>query len=139
MSFGVLSNGVRLDPVGARMSGTVPGRRKSDRVALAALPLPARTYVVAVIVAGVACLAEAARDLPPAQPGLFFMLLAIAVLTSTAKIELPLGRSKSNLSLSHAVNFWALFSLGPAPKSAHQLRSSRFEGRPLWLVPDLQW
>ena len=34
--------------------------------------------------------------------------------TSAAKIELPLGRSQSNLSLSHAVNFWALFALGPA-------------------------
>ncbi|PYR56323.1 MAG: hypothetical protein DMF91_22180 [Acidobacteria bacterium] len=33
---------------------------------------------------------------------------------SSAKIELPLGRGQSNLSLSHAVNFWALFALGPA-------------------------
>ncbi|HXZ84258.1 MAG TPA: HD domain-containing phosphohydrolase, partial [Myxococcota bacterium] len=30
-------------------------------------------------------------------------------------IELPLGRSQSNLSLSHTVNFWALFALGVAP------------------------
>ena len=43
------------------------------------------------------------------------MLLALAVATSAAKIDLPLGRSQSNLSLSHAVNFWALFALGPAP------------------------
>ena len=27
---------------------------------------------------------------------------------------MPLGRGQSNLSLSHAVNFWALFALGPA-------------------------
>jgi diguanylate cyclase (GGDEF)-like protein/putative nucleotidyltransferase with HDIG domain len=39
----------------------------------------------------------------------------MAVSTSAAKIELPLGRlSQSNLSLSHAVNFWALFALGTA-------------------------
>src|SRR5262249_54574637 len=41
-------------------------------------------------------------------------LLALAVVTSAAKIDLPLGRSQSNLSLSHAVNFWSLFALGPA-------------------------
>ena len=43
------------------------------------------------------------------------MLLGLAVAASAAKIELPLGRSQSNLSLSHTVNFWALFALGPAP------------------------
>src|SRR5688500_20400152 len=48
------------------------------------------------------------------QLGLFAVLMGLAVATSAAKIELPLGRSESNLSLSHAVNFWALFALGPA-------------------------
>ena len=96
------------------MATGLPGRRKSDRAALMALPVPARTYVVAVIVAGIAALADAARDLPPRNLALFLMLMAIAVATSTAKIELPLGRSKSNLSLSHAVNFWALLALGPS-------------------------
>ena len=42
--------------------------------------------------------------------------------TSAAKIELPLGRSQSNLSLSHAVNFWALFALGPAEAVVHRGR-----------------
>lgn len=97
------------------MSTTVPGRRKSDQAAFASLPLPARSYVVAVVIAGAACLVGAALDLPSAQPALFFMLLTVAVITSTAKIELPLGRSQSNLSLSHAVNFWALLALGPSP------------------------
>lgn len=45
---------------------------------------------------------------------LFSVLLALSVTTSAAKIELPLGRSQSNLSLSHAVTFWALFAMGPA-------------------------
>ncbi len=92
----------------------VPGRRKSDRAALMDLPVPARAYVAAVVLAGVAALADAARDLPPPSLALFLMLLVIAVVTSTAKIELPLGGSKSSLSLSHAVNFWALFALGPS-------------------------
>ncbi|MDP3716661.1 MAG: diguanylate cyclase [Acidobacteriota bacterium] len=97
------------------MNSGLPSRRKSDRAELMALPRPARAYVVAVVVAGVAALADAARNLPPPDLGLFVMLLVIAVATSTAKIELPLGRSKSNLSLSHAVNFWALLALGPSP------------------------
>ena len=52
--------------------------------------------------------------------GCSLMLLGLAVATSAAKIELPLGRSQSNLSLSHAVNFWALFALGPAPTALHR-------------------
>src|SRR5262249_39458284 len=76
----------------------------------------AQVYVTAVVAAGVACLALAIAAAPRLQhPVLFFVLLGLAVATSTAKIDLPLGRSQSNLSLSHAVNFWALFALGPAP------------------------
>jgi diguanylate cyclase (GGDEF)-like protein/putative nucleotidyltransferase with HDIG domain len=74
----------------------------------------ARVYVGAVVVAGAACLIGAAMDLHFQHAGLFAVLLALAMATSAAKIELPLGRSASNLSLSHAVNFWALFALGPA-------------------------
>ena len=90
-------------------------RRKSDKATLLTLPVPARAYVVAVVVAGAGCLVAAALQLRLEQAGLFATLLALAIATSTAKIELPLGRSQSNLSLSHAVNFWALFALGPAP------------------------
>ena len=79
------------------------------------LPPKARAYVAAVVAAGGGSLIVAAMALELGQPVLFAVLLALAVVTSTAKIELPLGRSQSNLSLSHAVNFWALFSLGPAP------------------------
>ncbi len=72
-------------------------------------------YVFAVVAAGVLGLLDSVRHLPPQNLGLSLMLLALAVATSTAKIELPLGRGRSNLSLSHAVNFWALFALGPSP------------------------
>ena len=82
--------------------------------AFPSLPATARAYVVAVVVAGAGCLVAAALQLRLEHAGLFAMLLGLAIATSAAKIELPLGRSQSNLSLSHAVNFWALFALGPA-------------------------
>jgi diguanylate cyclase (GGDEF)-like protein/putative nucleotidyltransferase with HDIG domain len=78
------------------------------------LPPQARVYVGAVIAAGAACLIGAAMQLHFEHVWLFAVLLALGMATSAAKIELPLGRSASNLSLSHVVNFWALFALGPA-------------------------
>jgi diguanylate cyclase (GGDEF)-like protein/putative nucleotidyltransferase with HDIG domain len=88
--------------------------RRTDAT-LADLPLAARTYIGAVVVAGAGCLAGAVLQLRLEQAGLFAVLMALAVATSAAKIVLPLGRNKSNLSLSHAVLFWSLFALGPAP------------------------
>jgi diguanylate cyclase (GGDEF)-like protein/putative nucleotidyltransferase with HDIG domain len=82
---------------------------------LLALPRHARVYVAVVIGAGAGCMLAAAMQLRLEEPWLFAALLVLAVGTSMARIELPLGRSHSNLSLSHAVNFWALFALGPAP------------------------
>jgi diguanylate cyclase (GGDEF)-like protein/putative nucleotidyltransferase with HDIG domain len=78
------------------------------------LPMMARAYVGAAIATGAACFVAAATQIRLEHAALFVVLFALAVLTSAAKIELPLGRENSNLSLSHAVNFWALFSLGPA-------------------------
>jgi hypothetical protein len=79
------------------------------------LPQKARVYVTAVVVAGGGCLAVALTHLNLQRPILFSVLMVLAVVTAAAKIDLPLGRSQSNLSLSHAVNFWSLFALGPAP------------------------
>ena len=73
-----------------------------------------RLYVAAVVLTGAASLVTSATQLRFDQVALFAMLLGLAIVTSAAKIDLPLGRSQSNLSLSHAVNFWALFALGPA-------------------------
>src|SRR5438128_1785365 len=89
-------------------------RRKSDMPTFVGLPATARAYVAAIVAAGAGCLIAAALQLHLQHAGLFAILLGLAIVTSTAKIELPLGRSQSNLSLSHAVNFWALFALGPA-------------------------
>jgi diguanylate cyclase (GGDEF)-like protein/putative nucleotidyltransferase with HDIG domain len=88
-------------------------RRKSDNPTFLTLATPARAYVVAVVVAGGGCLIAAALQLRLEHVGLFAMLLGLAIVISGAKIDLPLGRSQSTLSLSHAVNFWALFALGP--------------------------
>jgi len=89
---------------------------KSGSATFAALPPVARGYVAAVTTAGVLCLAGAMLRvrLDVENVLLFVTLLTAGVATSSAKIELPLGRSQSNLSLSHAVNFWALFALPPA-------------------------
>ena len=90
-------------------------RRRSDNPTFLTLPAPARAYVAAVVAGGAACLVAAALHVSVEHAGLFAVLLGLALATSAAKIELPLGRrSPSNLSLSHAVNFWALFALGPA-------------------------
>ena len=85
-----------------------------DTPTFRSLPARARAYVAAVVAGGLFCLVAAATQLRMEQAGLFLVLLGLAIATSTAKIDLPLGRSQSNLSLSHAVNFWALFALGPA-------------------------
>jgi diguanylate cyclase (GGDEF)-like protein/putative nucleotidyltransferase with HDIG domain len=79
------------------------------------LPAKARGYVTVVVIAGDAVLVLALTHLSLDRPILFAVLMALAVMTSAAKIDLPLGRSQSNLSFSHAVNFWSLFALGPAP------------------------
>jgi len=89
-------------------------RRKTDNPTFLGMPPVARVYVAAVVAGGGACLTFAALHLRLDHTLLFVALLGLAVITSAAKIELPLGRSQSNLSLSHAVNFWSLFALGPA-------------------------
>jgi diguanylate cyclase (GGDEF)-like protein/putative nucleotidyltransferase with HDIG domain len=90
-------------------------RRKSDRTDFLGLPTTARIYVASITLLGAISLALAIRDYRGDQLPLFLFLMALTVVTSAAKIELPLGRSQSNLSLAHAVNFWALLALGPAP------------------------
>ena len=89
-------------------------RRKSDRTSFLGLPAMAQLFVAAVTFFGGVTLALAIRDFRGDQLPLFLFLMALTVATSAAKIELPLGRSQSNLSLAHAVNFWALLALGPA-------------------------
>jgi diguanylate cyclase (GGDEF)-like protein/putative nucleotidyltransferase with HDIG domain len=88
--------------------------RTNDTPAFRGLPGAARVHVGVVVAAGAAALIDSAMRLHFEHVALFTVLIGLAILTSAAKVDLPLGRSQSNLSLSHAVNFWALFALGPA-------------------------
>lgn len=89
--------------------------QKAGAPTFADLPPAARAYVGAVVGSGALCLLDAATRLRfDHSPGLFALLIALGIVTSGIKIDLPLGRSQSNLSLSHAINFWALLALGPA-------------------------
>jgi len=74
--------------------------RKAVLPQFAGLPPAARAYVWAVVVAGALCLIDATTRLHFDQPGLFAFLAALGIATSAIKIDLPLGRSQSNLSLS---------------------------------------
>jgi diguanylate cyclase (GGDEF)-like protein/putative nucleotidyltransferase with HDIG domain len=99
----------------AEAAGKPATRRKSDRTSFLALPLVAQIYVIGVTALGGASLALSLANLRTDRWLLFAGLLALTVVTSAVKIELPLGRGASNLSLAHAVNFWSLWTLGAAP------------------------
>jgi diguanylate cyclase (GGDEF)-like protein/putative nucleotidyltransferase with HDIG domain len=80
------------------------------------LPHAAQVYVRVVIALGAAIVAMSAvgiEQLP--RPGLFTALLALSVLGSALKVDMPLGVGSSCISLSYAVDFTALLLLGPAP------------------------
>jgi diguanylate cyclase (GGDEF)-like protein/putative nucleotidyltransferase with HDIG domain len=89
-------------------------RRTSDTPTFRTLCLRTRAYIAVVVAAGVSCLVAATLHLNLVNPNLFATLLALAAITAVVKIDLPLGRGQSNLSLSQMVAFWALFALGPA-------------------------
>ena len=77
------------------------------------LPLPARIYVCAVIGVGAALLFAFFPLKTFEAPGLFLLLLALSSITSVFKVNLPLARSGSTMSVSYAVDFASLLLLGP--------------------------
>jgi diguanylate cyclase (GGDEF)-like protein/putative nucleotidyltransferase with HDIG domain len=87
---------------------------KPDALSFSTFPAGAKAYVATVVLAGAACVVAAAGNLRFDRPILCLALLVLALGTSAAGIDLPLGRSQSSLSLSHLVTFWALFALRPA-------------------------
>jgi signal transduction histidine kinase/ActR/RegA family two-component response regulator len=103
-----------VSPIDPSDAGDASGERV-ESLALARQPLPARAYVVAVIVAGALVLvASAPRTLP--APGLFVFALLSACLTSAWKVNLPIPlASGSTLSVSYAADLMALLLLGPRP------------------------
>src|SRR5262245_1261080 len=83
---------------------------------MSALPLPARLYVGFVIAAGALLLGLRFpvsvfenRD----HLYLFLLLMALSAITSVFKVNLPLARSGSTMSVSYAVDFASLLLLGP--------------------------
>ncbi|HXW06233.1 MAG TPA: HD domain-containing phosphohydrolase [Vicinamibacterales bacterium] len=79
------------------------------------LPVVARLYVGVVIVLGIAAVAAAAAQVEFPRPQMFATLLALSIVSSVLKVDLPLGVGSSCISLSYAVDFTALLLLGPAP------------------------
>ena len=80
------------------------------------LPTPARIYVSGVIALGVVMLAlyfPLQTFSNPGRFGLFALLLFLSAITSIFKVNLPLTRSGSTMSVSYAVDFASLLLLGP--------------------------
>src|SRR5687768_7039519 len=77
------------------------------------LPLAARIYVSAVIIAGALVAVLFAPRATFEQPFLFTLLLFLSVISSAFKVSLPLTKSGSTMSVSYAVDFAALILLGP--------------------------
>ena len=78
------------------------------------LPVPARLYVSAVLVAGATVLLTfGPRSIE--NLGLFSALLAISSVASAFKVTLPLATAGSTMSVSYAVDFASLLLLGADP------------------------
>jgi hypothetical protein len=77
------------------------------------LPLAARIYVSAIIAAGGALVVAFFPTRFFGSPWLFLALLLLSSITSVFKVNLPLARRSSTMSVSYAVDFAALLLLGP--------------------------
>ncbi len=77
------------------------------------LPLPARLYVGAVILLGAGLLVVCFPVETLSSPWLFLLLLALSSITSVFKVNLPIARDGSTMSVSYAVDFASLLLLGP--------------------------
>jgi diguanylate cyclase (GGDEF)-like protein/putative nucleotidyltransferase with HDIG domain len=78
-----------------------------------ALPLAARIYVCTIIGLGAGLLALYFPKDFTHSPLLFLALLLLSSVTSVFKVNLPLARRSSTMSVSYAVDFAALLLLGP--------------------------
>ncbi|MEW6321814.1 MAG: HD domain-containing phosphohydrolase [Acidobacteriota bacterium] len=78
-----------------------------------ALPVPARLYIASIIAMGLAVMAVAVPRVNLDQPLLFLTLALLSAVTSAFKVNLPLAKSGSTMSVSYAVDFAALLLLGP--------------------------
>ena len=77
------------------------------------LPLPARIFVCTVIAVGAVLLVYFFPLNSFHEPNVFLLLLMLSSITSVFKVNLPLARSGSTMSVSYAVDFASLLLLGP--------------------------
>jgi diguanylate cyclase (GGDEF)-like protein/putative nucleotidyltransferase with HDIG domain len=77
------------------------------------LPLPAKVFVCSVIAVGAVLLVYFFPSSSFRSPWLFLVLLLLSSFTSVFKVNLPLARSGSTMSVSYAVDFASLLLLGP--------------------------
>ena len=77
------------------------------------LPLRARTFVAATIVAGTGLFVLLAPHIRFDRPVLFGALLLLSSISAAMKVSLPLTSSGSTMSVSYAVDFASLLLLGP--------------------------
>jgi diguanylate cyclase (GGDEF)-like protein/putative nucleotidyltransferase with HDIG domain len=77
------------------------------------LPLAARLYVSAIIALGAAMLVLFFPVETLGRPWLFLLLLLLSSITSVFKVNLPIARGGSTMSVSYAVDFASLLLLGP--------------------------
>ncbi|HKY20554.1 MAG TPA: diguanylate cyclase [Vicinamibacterales bacterium] len=79
------------------------------------LSVAARIYVGVVIGGGALLFVTMFPVRPPLHPIWFITLLLLSSITSAFKVNLPLARSGSTMSVSYAVDFLSLILLGPGP------------------------
>jgi diguanylate cyclase (GGDEF)-like protein/putative nucleotidyltransferase with HDIG domain len=77
--------------------------------------LTARIFVSVVILSSAGLVAASLPLVRFPRPGLFASLLALSVISSALKVDMPVGVGSSCISLSYIVDFTALLLLGPAP------------------------
>src|SRR5918999_1735347 len=77
------------------------------------LPPLARLYVGTAIAVGAALVVVCFPVDTLATPWLFLLLLALSSITSVFKVNLPIARGGSTMSVSYAVDFASLLLLGP--------------------------
>ncbi|HSL20438.1 MAG TPA: HD domain-containing phosphohydrolase [Vicinamibacterales bacterium] len=77
------------------------------------LPILAKLYVGTVVLVGAVLLLAFFPYSHFARPFIFVMMLVLSSLTSMFKVQLPLTRSGSTMSVSYAVDFASLLLLGP--------------------------
>ena len=80
---------------------------------MTSLPLLARLYVGGMIALGAVLVVVCFPVETLKTPWLFLLLLTLSSVTSVFKVNLPIARGGSTMSVSYAVDFAALLLLGP--------------------------